>query len=111
MTNRKFLIITIAATLLMAYLIYLTRAWPLLISAGLLWYYYWDRTHRKEEPMSDKAWSDPTLLNKIICSRNKLIEDLLTLPSLSEEDFKRGMKLRDEMWEKDKDMIKEVTMT
>lgn len=42
-----------------------------------------------------------------VITRNKLINDLLEMPSLSEADFKKGLALRSAIWEQDKIFIKE----
>ena len=47
-------------------------------------------------------------MSRIICSRNKLIEDLLVELPLSESDFKKGLKMRDVSFEYDKVIWSEV---
>ena len=49
----------------------------------------------------------PKMPSSSIITRNKLISDLLEMPSLSEADFEKGLALRSGVWEQDKVFIKE----
>ena len=48
----------------------------------------------------------PKMPSDAIINRNKLINDLLEMPSLSDTDFKKGIALRDGVWLLDKESIR-----
>lgn len=59
-------------------------------------------TQQQEEPPVLRM---PKMPSDSIIARNKLINDLLEMPSLSTADFKKGLALRSAMWENDKESI------
>ena len=48
----------------------------------------------------------PKMPSDAIIHRNKLVNDLLEMPSLSESDFKKGLALRDLVWTQDRESIR-----
>ena len=56
----------------------------------------------EEEKMLDGLKAENKSMFMIIASRNKLTNDLLELPSLSQSDYKKGLWLRKLNWENDK---------